>query len=156
MKVNRKIFHLYIAVIMTVLTMVVCNNDPSFISSETQKTVSTASPDAVVDTGTTQLPLTDEPITLTVFAGLDSNLFGIIDDYNDNGFFIELEKRTGVHLEFIMPGTEKEQEVYNEMMASGKLADIITHEGNEYPEGWDAAVDDGVYLDLTPYLNTYL
>lgn len=102
------------------------------------------------------LPLTDEPVTLTVFAGLDSNLTGIVDDYNDNAFFQELEKRTGVHLEFIIPASGTEQEAYNLMIASGELADIITHNGYNYPEGWDAAVDDGYYMDLTPYLDTYL
>lgn len=102
------------------------------------------------------LPLTDEPITLTVFAAMDSNLTGIINDYNENGFFEELEKRTGVHLEFIIPAAGNEKEAYNLMIASGELADIITHNGYSYPEGLDAAVDDGYYLDLTPYLDTCL
>lgn len=102
------------------------------------------------------LPASAPPVTLTVFAGLDSNLIGIIDDYNENLFFQELQRRTGVQLEFIMPGTEKEQEVYNEMIASGQMADIVTHEGNSYPDGWDAAVEDGIYLDLTPWLDTLL
>lgn len=102
------------------------------------------------------LPLTEEPITLTVFAAMDSNLTGIINDYNENGFFEELEKRTGVHLDFIIPAAGNEKEAYNLMIASGELADIITHNGYSYPEGLDAAVDDGYYLDLTPYLDTCL
>lgn len=110
---------------------------------------------AAEDSGMT-LPITEEPVTLTVFAGLDSNLTGLVNDYNDNEFFQELERRTGVHLEFIIPASGNEQEAYNLMIASGELADIITHNGYSYPEGWDAAVDDGYYLDLTPYLDTYL
>lgn len=102
------------------------------------------------------LPIAQEPVTLTVFAGLDSNLTGLVNDYNDNEFFQELERRTGVHLEFIIPASGNEKEAYNLMIASGELADIITHNGYDYPEGWDAAVDDGYYLDLTPYLDTYL
>lgn len=102
------------------------------------------------------LPLTKEPVTLTVFAGLDNNLTGIINDYNENEFFKELEKRTGVHLEFTIPASGNEKEAYNLMIASDNLADIITHNGYDYPEGLDAAVDDGYYLDLTPYLDTYL
>lgn len=107
------------------------------------------------DSGMT-LPIAQEPVTLTVFAGLDSNLTGLVNDYNDNEFFQELERRTGVHLEFIIPASGNEKEAYNLMIASGELADIITHNGYDYPEGWDAAVDDGYYLDLTPYLDTYL
>lgn len=120
------------------------------------------SEEASVESSATQeaegisLPLTEEPITLTVFAAMDSNLTGIINDYNENGFFEELEKRTGVHLDFIIPAAGNEKEAYNLMIASGELADIITHNGYSYPEGLDAAVDDGYYLDLTPYLDTCL
>lgn len=106
--------------------------------------------------GEITLPLTQEPVTLTVFAAMDSNLTGIINDYNENGFFQELEKRTGVHLEFVIPAAGNEKEAYNLMIASGELTDIITHNGYNYPEGLDAAVDDGYYLDLTPYLDTCL
>ena len=111
---------------------------------------------AAAENGGPELPLTTEPITLTVFAGLDSNLTGIINDYNENQFFQELEKRTGVHLEFIIPASGEEKQNYNLMIASGELADFICHNGFSYPEGMDAAVDDGYYLDLTPYLDTYL
>lgn len=106
--------------------------------------------------GSNGLPLTDEPVTLTVFAGLDSNLEGIISDYNENEFFQELEKRTGVHLEFVIPEVGSETEAYHAMIASGNFTDIISHNGYPYPDGMDAAVDDGYYLDLTPYLSTCL
>lgn len=109
------------------------------------------------DTGSSaMMPLTDEPITLTVFAGLDSNLKGIINDYNNNMFFQELEKRTGVHLEFVIPEIGEESDAYYSMIASDNFTDIISHYNYAYPEGLDAAVDDGCYLDLTPYLDTYL
>lgn len=121
-----------------------------------EETTQASEGNASEETGEITLPLTEEPITLTVFAAMDSNLTGIINDYNENGFFEELEKRTGVHLEFIIPAAGNEKEAYNLMIASGELADIITHNGYEYPEGLDAAVDDGYYLDLTPYLDTCL
>lgn len=123
--------------------------------TQTSETVAETETDTEATSEIT-LPLTDEPITLTVFAAMDSNLTGIINDYNENGFFEELEKRTGVHLEFIIPAAGNEKEAYNLMIASGELADIITHNGYSYPEGLDAAVDDGYYLDLTPYLDTCL
>lgn len=103
-----------------------------------------------------ELPLTDKPVTLTVFAGLDSNLEGIIKDYNNNMFFQELEKRTGVHLEFVIPEIGSENDAYYSMIASDNFTDIISHYSYAYPEGLDAAVDDGYYMDLTPYLDTYL
>lgn len=102
------------------------------------------------------LPLTDKPVTLTVFAGLDSNLEGIIKDYNNNMFFQELEKRTGVHLEFVIPEIGAENDAYYSMIASDNFTDIISHYSYAYPEGLDAAIDDGYFLNLTPYLDTYL
>lgn len=154
----KRLLTLLLAVVMLLGTFTGCGNTaeektepPQAVAAEPSEQNNQEASD-----GTIKLPLTDEPITLTVFAGMDSNLTGIINDYNENGFFKELEKRTGVHLEFIIPaaGTEKEQ--YNLMIASGEMADIITHNGYNYPEGLDAAVDDGYYLDLTPYLDTCL
>ncbi len=100
--------------------------------------------------------VTGEPVTLTVFAGMDSNLEGIIMDYNDNAFFQELARRTGVNLEFAVPEFGSEHDAYYSMIASDNFPDIISHNGYAYPEGLDAAIDDGYYLDLTPYLDTCL
>lgn len=103
-----------------------------------------------------ELPLTKEPVTLTVFAGMDSNLEGIVENYDSNMFIQELEKRTGVHLEFIIPEFGCEYDAYYSMIASDNFPDIISHNGYAYPEGLDAAIDDGYFLNLTPYLDTYL
>lgn len=146
---SKRIINFILICFMTI--MLSCSKEPFTVKGAME-------PPEIIQRGTgiIMLPATDEQITLTVFAALDSNHYGVIDDFNENQFFQELEKRTGVHLEFISPPLEKEQEVYNEMIASGDFADIYTHDGNVYPDGWDAAVDDDIYLDLTPYLKTYL
>ncbi len=152
---NKRIYALFLIYCITALVMISCDQQPYPIANEPGVTESSGT-SVPRGTGIIQLPSTDEMITLTVFAALDSNHIGIIDDFGENEFFKELERRTGVNFEFVMPELEKEQEVYNEMVASGEMADIITHDGNAYPDGWDAAVDDELYLDLTPYLETYL
>lgn len=151
----RRIFKSLSLIGLTALILISCSQSPFSFFLNANPRSSTVS-GMTVNSSVLKLPATSEPIELTVFAGIDSNLVGIINDYNENAFFKELERRTGVHLKFIITGIEKEQEIYNEMVASGNMADIITHEGNYYPDGWDAAVEDGIYLDLTPYLNTYL
>lgn len=157
---KKKLVGVLLAATLCAGSLVGCGNQGMDQGSQDtvqqEETTQASEGNASEETGEITLPLTEEPITLTVFAAMDSNLTGIINDYNENGFFEELEKRTGVHLEFIIPAAGNEKEAYNLMIASGELADIITHNGYEYPEGLDAAVDDGYYLDLTPYLDTCL
>ncbi len=105
--------------------------------------------------GTIKLPLTDEPVTLKIWLTADANFFTILDDYNKSEFFQEMEKRTGVHIEFEVPPSGEETTAYNLMISSGELPDMICMP-TLYPDGMDAAIDDGYYLDLTPYLDTYL
>lgn len=103
----------------------------------------------------TKLPLTDEPVTLKIWMPMDGNFSASSSDYNDGAFFKELEARTGVHIEFETPAIGEEQTSFNLMIASGELPDIICYAGS-YPEGLDAAVEDGYYLDLTDYIDTYM
>ena len=101
------------------------------------------------------LPLTNSGETITIFMNLDGNLASTGLSYEDTDVFKELEKRTGVHVDFQIPASGEATTAFNMMIASGELTDIIIH-GAEYPDGLDAAVDDGYYLDLTPYLDNEL
>lgn len=126
--------------------------------TETGTTAETTS--AETESGTTaageiQMPLTEEPVTLTVWMPVDSNFMTAYSDYNEGLFFQKMEELTGVHLEFETPVVGEEQTAFNLMIASGELPDIICYP-NYYSDGLDAAIDDGYYLDLTPYLDTYL
>lgn len=106
------------------------------------------------ETGVT-LPLSKEKVTLTMYAGaMDGNYSTVSNDYNDNAFFKEMEKRTNVHIEF-QTVPQGSTDAFNLMIASGELPDLIYGPG-AYQDGLDAAIDDGYYLDLTDYLDTYL
>lgn len=105
--------------------------------------------------GDIKLPLTDEPVTLKIYMTSDANYFLVKDDYAESEFFQEMERRTGVHIEFEVPASGEETTAFNLMISSGELPDMICMAQN-YPDGMDAAIDDGYYLDLTPYLDTYL
>lgn len=101
------------------------------------------------------LPLTSEPVTITMWIPMDANFSTVSSDYNDNEFFKEMEKRTGVHIEFLTPATGEEQSNFNLMIASGELPDIIVR-SDLYTQGLDSGIDDGYFLDMTPYLDTFL
>ena len=98
----------------------------------------------------------EAPVTISIFMSMDSNLVGLVDSYDELPVFQAVEEKFNVDLQFIMPVGENPQEKYNDMLASGELADIITHDGYGYPGGREAAVTDGYYLDLTSYMETYL
>lgn len=101
------------------------------------------------------LPLSEKKVTLTMYAGsMDGNFASVANDYNENAFFQELEKRTNVHIEF-QTVPQGSTDAFNLMIASGELPDLIYGPGS-YQDGMDAAIDDGYYLDLTKYLDTYL
>ncbi len=87
----------------------------------------------------------EEPVTLSVF---------MISDVTDNPVIKELEKRTNVKIECIAPASASTAaEEYTMMVQSQDLPDIIRHTWFGYEGGLDKAIDDGAYIDLTPYVD---
>ena len=97
---------------------------------------------------------TGEPVTLTVFRYLDTNLQDYIQDWNETPYYQMAEELTGVHIEFICPPYSTSLETLNTLLISGDLPDIIIG-SNLYSAGNYQAYVDGYYIDLAPYLETY-
>jgi len=96
-------------------------------------------------------PLSEEPVELTWWYPIDSRVLQYMTSYADNPAFQEIQKRTGVKIKFIHPPAGNEQESFNLMIASGELPDII-QTADRYPGGEVKAWQDGVYRDLTPWM----
>lgn len=97
---------------------------------------------------------TEEPITLTYWMPINQSATKFISSYSENEAFQEAEKRTGVKIKFIHPVAGQEKEQFNLLMASGELPDII--QGADFYQGGELkGVDDGAFLDLTPYLEQH-
>lgn len=113
----------------------------------------------VAEAGEVSLPLVDELTTLTIWGKPNTAFFNLIgNNYNDSVFFQELEKRTNVHIEWIIPASGSERDQLNLLIASGDLPDIIYQTSDavvQYNTGLDAAVDDGYFMDLTDLLKQY-
>lgn len=106
--------------------------------------------------GEVTLPLTTEPVTLSLWLVANDTVSSLTDDYEKLPFFVEMEKRTGIHIDIEVVPTSSAAQAFNLMIASGELPDIIMQSdayGITYADGLDAAVDDGYFLDLTPYLD---
>ena len=95
----------------------------------------------------TKLPVTDEPVTLILWRSFNSTVMQGLDE---SEVFKELEKRTGVKIEFVYPPVGQEQDNFNLRIATNDLPHIFSTPP-EYPGGYRKAVEDGIYLELTPY-----
>ena len=78
--------------------------------------------------------------TLTVWCEFPKNAMENAQNLNDLPLGKELEKQTGVHIEYMHPTSD---ESFNLMLASGKLPDIIMYRWPTFAGGADKAINDG-------------
>ncbi|MBE5771712.1 MAG: extracellular solute-binding protein [Clostridiales bacterium] len=79
-------------------------------------------------------------------------------DMSDLTFYASLEEQLGCTIEWILPPVDDAaaKAALNVLLASSDLPDIVTHPYyTYYPSGNDAAIADGVYIDLKPLLPEY-
>lgn len=150
----RKIITALMTCILSTSMLYGCGSENQTKSNSSGVTNTTEAPNTK-DADNGSLPFTNEKVTLTMWAPMDGNFATTSGDYNDNEFFKELERRTGIHINFRTPATGEELSNFNLMIASGELADIIIR-SDQFSEGLDTAVEDKYYLDLSPYMDTYL
>lgn len=101
------------------------------------------------------LPIVDKPLTLKMWYAINPAIQKLMTSLSENTMFKELEKRTGITMEFIHPPLGQEAEQFNLLIASGDLPDIIVHESVQYPGGPDKAIEDGIYIRLNELVDKY-
>jgi putative aldouronate transport system substrate-binding protein len=101
--------------------------------------------------------------TLNYWLALNANVGAHYTDLNDTPYAKELEKQTGIVVEYLHPPVGAEAEQFNLLIASGELPDIIEYNWLTYPGGPEKAVTDKVILKLNdlfaksaPNLSAYL
>lgn len=70
-------------------------------------------------------PIVNEPLTLSYFHYLDGKASATMSSYADMACYQELEKITGVTIEWLHPPVGQESEQFNLMIASNDLPDMI-------------------------------
>lgn len=91
-----------------------------------------------------------EEVVLDVWMPANSD----IPDMNAHAVQKQIEKLTGIKVNFITPPIGQEADSFTLMISSGDLPDIIIDPGR-YPGGFEAGVNDGAYLDLTDLMEQY-
>ena len=95
-----------------------------------------------------------EGVTLTYWIPISSLQAQNFSTMAEHPYFVWLKEQTGVNVEFVHPSEEQMDQQLNLMLASGKFYDMLFNAW--YPGGPQAALDEGCFIDLTPYLDEYM
>ena len=100
-----------------------------------------------------QYPIKGENLKLTYWMPINSGAAQFISSYEENPAYQLIQENTGVDIEFIHPATGTDKESFQLLMA-GDLPDmILMSNGSWYNGDLQAMYDDGIIIDLTPYLD---
>jgi putative aldouronate transport system substrate-binding protein len=92
---------------------------------------------------------------LTYWTGMAGQAAQTMKSYNEMVAYQEVEKATGVKVEFQHPPQGQDAEQFNLMLTSGKLPDIIEYHWTSFPGGPEKAVKDGRIIKLNDYIDKY-
>ena len=101
------------------------------------------------------LPLVKEKITLTCFAIMNSKTSATLKSHSEVACYKEMEKRTGIHVEFIHPPTGQDMNQLNLLLASRDLPDFIQYNWFNMTGGPGKAVSDGSIIKLNDLIDKY-
>ena len=101
------------------------------------------------------LPLVDEDTSLSFWLPYPFFVGNMIEDMSEDvSVLAELQKRTGITFDITAINGEAEEEQFNLMIASESYCDVIT-DMSKYARGYDAAVEDGIILNLEDLVKEY-
>lgn len=94
--------------------------------------------------------------SLSFWGVLDADSLSSISDYSELMLYQELEKRTGIKIDFQHPiQGSTGNEAFLTMISGSELPDIIEYNWSTYNGGAQAAIDDGLIIELNNYLKDY-
>lgn len=157
---NKKFFRLLALLVCVVLVIGVfsgCVASDKTPKVDNQKTAesSKSKEEGTKTVESTSSKITDKPVILTYWAPLNANVSQTATDYGDTLLYKEVEKRTGVHIQFLHPPVGQEKEQFNLMIASNELPDMIEYNWLSYPGGPEKALEDNVIIKLNDIISKY-
>ena len=124
-----------------------------FVMAGGQRAAPVPSPSAA--SSSTVLPLTNTPVTLTMFIEMAQSKIGVhTKNYGDMLCFQEMAKKTNVTINFIHPPAGMAAEQVNLMMASADLPDITHWNWTRVSGGPTKVLDDGIIMPINKYINS--
>ena len=90
--------------------------------------------------------------TLYYWCSINPNISSIHSNMGETEFAKELEKRTGIHVEYMHPVAGQEEQTLSLLVASDELPDIMEYGWVSYQGGAAKSVKNGIILPLNDYL----
>ena len=100
----------------------------------------------------TELPITEDPVTLTYFLGYETAGLTYIEgnDLENQQVWKWLAENTGVKMDLTVVDKANETDKFNLMIASGDYTDLMNI--SNYAAGPEAALNEDIIIDLGDYL----
>ena len=103
----------------------------------------------VLPAGGVQQATAPDQRTISVYDGLWENIATLVSDLNGTPLYTELERRTGITVEWVHPPAGGDAEFFNLMVAADDLPDAIYRNwATGYPGGPQKALDDRIIIPL--------
>lgn len=102
-----------------------------------------------------EYPLAAEGEKITYWMPMTANISQSATNYGELPVAKELEKATGISVDYTHSSLTNTTEKFNLMIAGGDLTDIIQYWWSSYPGGPQAAIDEGVILPLNDLIDAY-
>ena len=103
-----------------------------------------------------ELPLFEDGATVSLWYPLRQDIVQAPEKASGGHFFwAQMQEDLNLHIDWVEPGQATASEKYNLMVASGDMTDLILEtfcrsgDGGAYLGGYDKAIEDNIYLDLT-------
>lgn len=143
---------------LAILLVIAAINSSLFsgCSSNVKNSESSNQPQTTENSSGTSSKIVSSPLTLKMFAAFPQKAQGLIKSSSEIAAYKELEKRTGIHIEFVQPPIGQEKDQFNLMVASNDLPDMIWYNWNtDVPGGPSKALSSGTINKLNDYIDKY-
>src|SRR5512136_1787770 len=158
---RRKFLHCA-SLITGAVALSACGATPTPTAEATKPPAATPTPAPPPGPEALTLPIVKQPLTVTYWVELNANAAATMKTYGEILCYQELEKRTGIHIEFQHPPVGQALDQFNLMIASQKYPDVIEFgfggeagSSSTAPGGPGRYLQDGVILKLNDLIDKY-